>query len=130
MSESSEVVSGGTSASVVAAPDASTVSALVEEEGGGTTPDDAPLECKGPTLKWVALCLRKVAPMRAMIWTGSPAVKSSRSRNNKILWMKIGWIRAWATVELLWISFKERRNRWGKLMDAPETKAYKKTHIA
>ena len=94
----------------------------------GTTPDDAPLGCVEPTLKWVALYLRKVAPMRAIIWTGSPTGKSSRPRNNKILWMKIGWIRAWAIVELLRTLFKEQRNRWGKLIDAPETKAYKNTH--
>ena len=42
--------------------------------------------------------------------------------------MKIGWIRAWAIAELLWTSFKERRNRWGKLIDAPETRAYRNTH--
>ena len=42
--------------------------------------------------------------------------------------MKIGWIRAWATAELLWTSFKERKKRWGKLIDAPETKANKNTH--
>ena len=30
--------------------------------------------------------------------------------------------------ELLWTSFKERRNKWGKLIDAPDMKAYKNTH--
>ena len=63
--------------------------------------------------------------MGAITWTGSPVGKSTRPRNNKILWMKIGWIRAWVTAELLWPSFKERRNRWGKLIDAPKTRAYK-----
>ena len=130
MSESTEVVGGGTSTSTSAAPDASAVSTPVEEGGGGTTPNDAPLGRVRSTLKWAALYLRKVAPMGAIIWTGSPAGKSSRPRNNKILWMEIGWIRAWATAELLWTSFKERRNGWGKLMDAPETKACKNTHCS
>ena len=66
MSESSEVVGGGTLASAVAALDASTVSAPVEEGGGRTTPEDAPLGCVGSTLNWAALCLRKVAPMRGI----------------------------------------------------------------
>ena len=51
MSESSEVVGGGTSASVVATLDASAASAPVEKGGGGTTPIDAPLGREGPTLK-------------------------------------------------------------------------------
>ena len=42
MSESSEVVGGGTSASAAAAPDASAVAAPVEERGRGTTPEDSP----------------------------------------------------------------------------------------
>ena len=29
--------------------------------------------------------------------------------------------------ELLWTSFKERRNKWGKLIDVPDIKAYKNT---
>ena len=107
MFESSEVVGGGTSTSAIAALDASAVSAPVEEGGEGTTLDDAPLGRVRPTLKWAALYLRKVEPMGAMIWMGSSAGKSSRPRNNKILWMKIGWIRAWATAKLLWTSFKE-----------------------
>ena len=64
--------------------------------------------------------------MGAITWTGLPARKSTKSRNNKILWMKIGWIRAWATAELLWTSFKERKNKCGKLIDAPETKRVQK----
>ena len=51
MSESSEVVDGGTSASATAAPDALAVLAPVEEGGRGTTPNDAPLGRVGPTLK-------------------------------------------------------------------------------
>ena len=51
MSESFEVVGGGTSALAVVAPDASTVSAPVEEGGGGTAPEDTLLGCVEPTLK-------------------------------------------------------------------------------
>ena len=111
MSESSEVVGGGTSASTAPPPNTSAISAPVKEGGGGTVPEDTPLARVKPTLKWAALYLRNVAPMGAITWMGSPAGKSTRPRNNKILWMKIGWIRAWATTELLWTSFKERRNR-------------------
>ena len=125
MSESSEVVSGGT---LAAASNALAVSAPVEEGGGGTTPEDAPLGHEGSTLKWAALYLRKVAPMGAITRTGSPKWKSAKPRNNKILWMKIGWISACLTAELQWTLFKERRNRWGKLIDAPDIKAYKNTH--
>ena len=128
MSESSEVVGGGTSTSVAATPDASAASAPVEEGWGGTAPEDTPLRRVEPTLKWAALCLKKVAPIGVTTWTSSPEWKSARPRNNKILWMKIGWIKACPTAELLWTSFKERRNRWGKLIDAPDIKAYKKPH--
>ena len=51
MSESSEVVSGGISASAAPPLNASTASATVEEGGGGTTPDDAPLGRVGLTLQ-------------------------------------------------------------------------------
>ena len=51
MSESSEVVGGGTSASAVATPDISATSALVEKGGGGTSPEDVPLGPEGSTLK-------------------------------------------------------------------------------
>ena len=43
MSESSEVVSGGTSALAAVAPDASAVLTPVEEGGGGTTPEGSTL---------------------------------------------------------------------------------------
>ena len=51
MSESSEVVSGGTSESAATPPDVSATSAPVEEGEGGTVPDDAPLGREGATLK-------------------------------------------------------------------------------
>ena len=50
MSESSEVVGGGTSESTATAPDASAVSTPIEEGGGGTTPEDAPLGREGSTV--------------------------------------------------------------------------------
>ena len=50
MSESSEVVGGGTSASA-AAPDVSAASAPVEEEGEGTALYDTPLGRERATLK-------------------------------------------------------------------------------
>ena len=49
MSESSEVVGGGTSAA--AAPEVSAAMAPVEEGRGGTSPEDAPLGPEGSTLK-------------------------------------------------------------------------------
>ena len=84
MSESSEVVGGGMSvATVAAAPEVSTTSTLVEEGGEGTSPEDAPLGPEGSTLKWAALCLRKVAPKWATTWSGSPEGKSAKPRNKK-----------------------------------------------
>ena len=80
ISESSEVVGGGMSA---AAPEVSVAVAPVEEGGGGTSPEDALLGPEGSTLKWAALCLKKVAPKRATTWTGSPEGKSAKPRNNK-----------------------------------------------
>ena len=65
MSESSEVIGGGTSALAVA-PDALAVSPPIEEGGGGTAPEDSPLGRIEPTLKLAALYLRKVAPMGAI----------------------------------------------------------------
>ena len=38
-----------------------------------------------------SLCLRKVAPLGAIMCTGSEAGKSSNPKNNKIRWMKTGW---------------------------------------
>ena len=50
MSKSSEVVGGGTSASVAVAPDVLVALASIEEGGGGTTPEDAPLGREGSTV--------------------------------------------------------------------------------
>ena len=49
MSESSEVVDGGTSVVAAATPEVS--AAPVEEEGGETLLEDAPQETKGSALK-------------------------------------------------------------------------------
>ena len=70
-----------------------------------------------------SLCRRKVGRSGPTTCTGSPAGKSARPRNERILWMKIGYINACPMAELLWTSFKERRNKWGKLIDAPDMKA-------
>ena len=115
MSESSEVVGGGTSVATAATP--------VEEGGGGTLLEDAPRETERSALRWAAFYRRKVAPRGPTTCTGSLTGKSSRPRNKRILWMKIGYINACLMVELLWTSFKERRNKWGKLIDAPYMKA-------
>ena len=96
----------------------------------GTSLEDAPLGPEGSTLKWAALCLRKIAPKGPTTWTGSPVGKSARARNNRILCIKIGWISACPMAELLWTSFKERRNKWGKLIDTLDMKAYRNTHCS
>ena len=81
MSESSEAVGGGTAASAsAAAPEVSAAAVPVEEGGGGTLLDDAPLVRGGATLNWAALWRRKVAPMGAITWTGSPDGKPSRPK--------------------------------------------------
>ena len=49
MSESSEVVGGGTSIAIAAAPKVS--AAPVEKGGGGTPLEDAPQETEGSALK-------------------------------------------------------------------------------
>ena len=108
MSESSEVVGKGTSVAV-APPEVS--AAPIEMGGGGTLLEDAPQGPEESALKWAVLYLRKVAPSGSITWIGLPAGKLARPRNNRILWMKIGWINVCSMVELLWTSFKERRNK-------------------
>ena len=82
MSESFDIVDGGTSVAAVA-PKVS--AAPVEEEGGGILLDDAPRETEGSALRCAALCRRKVAPRGPTTWTCSLAGKSTRPRNKKIL---------------------------------------------
>ena len=66
----------------------------------GGSPDGGPLDASPVedltlgrlelAFNWVALCLRKVAPMGDMIWTGLEAGKSSKPKSWRILWIKIG----------------------------------------
>ena len=72
-----------------------------------------------------SLLPKKVALIRAIIWTGSDAVNSSKPRCNKIWWIKMGKKRACAIELLLWSSIKEWMKRWGKFIGALETRAYK-----
>ena len=58
MSESSEVVGGGT----LAAPEVSAASTPIEDGGGGTLLEDTPRGPEGSALKLVALYRRKVTP--------------------------------------------------------------------
>ena len=80
MSESSEVVCGGTSVAT-ATPKVSI--APVEEGGGGTLLEDAPRETEGSALRWAALYWRKVVPRGPTTCTGSLAGKSARPRNKE-----------------------------------------------
>ena len=129
MSKSFEVDGKGILAAV--APTGS-VDALPEvvpiEEGGGAVPKGLTQGHLKLSLIWAALCLRKVAPMGEIMCTSSEVGKSSKPKNNKILWMKTRWKRAWAVEELLWTSFKEWRNRWGKLIGESITRVYKNAH--
>ena len=102
MSESAEVVGGGTSVAA-AVPEVS--AAPVEVGEGGTLLDDAPRETEGSALKWATFWQRKVAPRGPTTWTGSLEGKSARPKRKSILWMKIGYISACPMAELLWTSF-------------------------
>ena len=129
MSKSSEVGDGGIVAAAEPIRSVDTSPEVVPvEEGGGAVPNGSTQGRLEPSLIWAALCLRKLAPMGAIMCTGLEAGKLSKPKNNKILWMKIGWKKAWAMEELLWTSFKERRKRWGKLIGPSVTRAYKNAH--
>ena len=69
MFESSEVEGGGTvaAATTTRSTDASIEVSPVEEGGGGATPEDSTLGCLELALIQAALCLRKVAPIGAII---------------------------------------------------------------
>ena len=124
MSESFEVVDGGTSVAAAVTPEVS--AAPIEEGGGGTPLEDTPLETEGSALRWAALYRRKVAPRGPTTWICLLAGKSARPRNKRILWMKIGYISACPMAELLWISFKEWRNKWRKLIRRTRHKSIEK----
>ena len=128
MSKSSEVEGGGTTVGTVAAvgsTDSSAIVSPVEEGGGGATLEVSTLGRLELALIWAAFCQRKVAPIVAIIWTGSEAGNSSNPRCKRIQWIKTGKKRAWAVELLLWTSIKERMKRWGKLIEASVTRVYK-----
>ena len=90
MLESSEVEGRG-STTAVRSTYASAVKSPEKGGGGGGTPeDDLTLGRLELALIWVALCLRKVAPIRAIMWIGSDAGNSSKPKCNKIQWIKTG----------------------------------------
>ena len=81
MSKSSDVEGGGTSlaaASVAGSIGSSAVVSPVKEGGGGATPKGSTLGCLKLAFILATLCLRKVAPMGAIIWTGSDAGNSTK----------------------------------------------------
>ena len=128
MSESYEVGGGGTStASALAAwsTSSSVVASPVEEGGGGATLEGSSLGHLELALKWAALYLRKMAPMRAIMCTGSDTGNSTKPRCKRIQWIKTGKNKAWAVELLLCTSIKERMKRWGKLIEASVIRAYK-----
>ena len=72
----STVAMGLTNSLVVGSP---------EEGGWDATPEeDSTRGCLELAFIWVALCLRKVAPIGAIMCTGSDAGKSSKPKCNKI----------------------------------------------
>ena len=128
MLESFEVEGGG-SAAAVGSTNASVVGSLEERGGGGgALEEDFTLGRLELALIWVALYRRKMAPMGAMMWTGSDAGNSSKPKCNKILWIKTRKNRLWAVELLLWTSTKDRMKRWGKLIGASVTRAYKNAY--
>ena len=88
MLESSEVEGGG-----VRSTYSSAVESPEEWGGGGATPkeeEDSTLGRLEPACIWAALCLRKVAPIGAIMCTGSKLGNSSKPKCNKIRWIKTG----------------------------------------
>ena len=121
---------------------------LLDEEGGGPTAavgstyssavgslevrgldaspmEDSTLERLELAFNWAALCLRNVAPIRAMIWISSDAGKSSKPKSKRILWIKTGKKRQWDFALLLWTSTSDLIKRVWKLIGALVTKTYK-----
>ena len=86
------------------------------KEGGGggaaaTPEEDSTLGCLELALIWVALCIRKVAPIGAIRCTGSEARNSSIPKCNKIRWIKTDKKRACAKELLLWTLTKDQMKR-------------------
>ena len=90
ISESFEVEGGGVAAVAAGSTDSLAVVSPVEEGRGGATSEDSTLGHLELALIWVALFLRKVASIGAIIWTGSDVGNSSNPRCNKIQWIKTG----------------------------------------
>ena len=131
MLESSDV-EGARSAAVVESTNTSAVRSPEEGGGGGgaTPKEDSTLRHLKLARIWAALCLRKVTPMGAIICIGSYAGKWSKPKCNKIWWIKTRKKRAWVEELLLWTLTKEWMKRWGKLIGAFVTWAYKNAHLS
>ena len=134
MLETSEAKGGG-AVVAVGSTNASVAESPIEGGrggGGGATPEEEESTLGRLELAriWAALCLRKVAPIGAIICTGSEAGKDSNPKCSKILWIKTGKKRAWAKKLLRWTSTKERMKRWGKLIGASVTSTYKNAHLS
>ena len=88
-------------------------------EGGlGATPvEDSTLGLLELAFNWVALCLRNVAPIGAIIYTGSDIRKSSKPKSKRILWIKTKKKGPWDFALLLWTSTRDQIKRVGKLME-------------
>ena len=129
MLESSE--SGGAATAVVGSTNSSAVGSPEEGGGGGATPEeDFTLKRLELALIWATFCLRKVAPIRAIMCTGSKAGNSSKPKCNKIRWIKTDKNKPCAVKLLLWTLTKDQMKRWGKLIGAFITKANKNAHLS
>ena len=85
MLESSEVESGGATTAVGSTYALAVRSPEEEGGGGGATPeDDSTLGRLELAHIWAALCLRKVAPIGAIMWTGLDTGNSFKPKCNKI----------------------------------------------
>ena len=103
MSKSSKVEGGGTTVAVRSTHASAARSPVEEEESTVGHLELAHI--------WATLCLRKVAPRGAVIWTSLDAKNSSNPRCNKIQWIKTGKKRAWVVELLLCTSIKEWMKR-------------------
>ena len=84
MSESSKVEGGG-AAAAVGSTYASVAGSPVEEGWGGVPEEEeSTLERLKLACIWAALCLRKVAPIGAIIWPGSDIRNSSKPKCKRI----------------------------------------------
>jgi len=129
MLESPEVEGGGLT-TAIGSTYSSIVGSLKKGGGGATLKEDSIWGRLELALIWVALCLRKVAPMGAIKCTGSETGKSSKPKCNKIWWIKIRKNRPCAVKLLLWTSTKDRIKRVGKFIGASVTRAYKNAHLS